>query len=249
MDARAEREKNTYNTGQIRRVYDDILQHSSYFWRKEEKKILDTFFKNKLDMRVLELGSSSWNYWLEANQIILSDLHCINISEIELEKGKQARAKSLTKPTFQVMDAHDLNFPEHSFDIIFGHAILHHLNLPKVMDELNNKLKKNGEIIFLEPLNINPISKLVRWLTPQARTIDEIPFGFSELAILRKNFNIKIYPQQLFSVPFGVLSGILFKDADNWFNYLGYKLDQYLLRILPCSGHLFRHFIVTGHPK
>jgi SAM-dependent methyltransferase len=60
------------------------------------------------------------------------------------------------------MDAYDLQFEDGTFDFIFGDIILHHLNMVPALDEIFRALKPNGEILFFEPLDINPAGKLVR---------------------------------------------------------------------------------------
>ena len=64
-----------------------------------------------------------------------------------------------------------------SFDIAYGSGILHHLNLNKSLNELKRILKKDGKIIFIEPMATNPFINLYRKFTPNARTSDEHPLS------------------------------------------------------------------------
>jgi ubiquinone/menaquinone biosynthesis C-methylase UbiE len=85
---------------------------------------------------------------------------------------------------FQVMDAHQLEFSDASFDRVIGHGIIHHLDVRVAMAEVARVLRPGGQCFFLEPLSGNPLLKVFRALTPSARTDDELPLGSAELAAL-----------------------------------------------------------------
>ena len=59
-----------------------------------------------------------------------------------------------------VGSAHDLPLPDESVDVVFGMAILHHLDLEIASREVRRVLKKGGRGIFEEPLRN---SKLYAW--------------------------------------------------------------------------------------
>ena len=50
------------------------------------------------------------------------------------------------------MDAEHTNFPDNSFDVVTGSAILHHLNIENCYQELHRILKKDGHAVFKEPM-------------------------------------------------------------------------------------------------
>ena len=68
------------------------------------------------------------------------------------------------------MDAHHLDFPDESFDLVFGRAILHHLDFETAIKEVKRVLKRGGHAAFAEPLGDSPFAKLFRLLTPRAYT-------------------------------------------------------------------------------
>ena len=105
------------------------------------------------------------------------------------------------------------------------------------------------KILFAEPLGINPIAKLVRVMTPFARTIDEKPLMFKELSELEKKFNTSHYYEEFFSVPLGVVSGIFFNNPNNWLTRLAFNLDLSLDRMFPFLRYLFRHVLIVGTRK
>jgi ubiquinone/menaquinone biosynthesis C-methylase UbiE len=95
------------------------------------------------------------------------------------------------------MDAHDLQFEDETFDFVYGDAILHHLNMTPALDEIFRVLKPNGKILFVEPLDINPVGKLVRSLTKKARTADEQPLRLCDIAEIKKRFETHFNPSTL----------------------------------------------------
>lgn len=89
----------------------------------------------------------------------------------------------------RVMDAHQLELEDESFDIVFGNGILHHLpHLECAIGEIKRVLKTSGCAVFLEPLGLNPFVNLFRKLTPHCRTSDEKPFTKQELNLIRNLF-------------------------------------------------------------
>ena len=74
------------------------------------------------------------------------------------------------------------------FDIIYGVGILHHLNLNKTVKEIERLLKKNGSLIFIEPLGTNPFINLYRKLTPNSRSKDEHPLTFNDIRYFKGLF-------------------------------------------------------------
>ena len=122
-------------------------------------------------------------------------------------------------------------------DVVFGAAILHHLELERSLAEIYRVLRPGGRAVFAEPLDSNPVGRLVRALTPAARTKDERPFRFADLELVRRAFpGVKFYYEQLFSVPFGVISGFLFASPENPLTRLAFRLDEAALSAFPALG-------------
>lgn len=204
------------------------------------------------DKILLEVGSQSWSFWIDFINYSPKKLICINISESELAKGMEIRNRRLGLEhnliEFRLMDAHFLKFPDATFDIVFGGAILHHLNIETAMKEIFRVLKPGGAIIFCEPLIHNPVGKIVRLLTPHARTSDERPLGVKELKLIDQFIPTKNYFTQLFDVPFGIISSYFFKDQDNLLTRLSYNLDSFLTK-LPYLKYLYRYVLIFGIKK
>ena len=247
LSERAAQEKAQFDKGLRRSGYDDVLSHTDHFYRQLRMQINAEELAYGHGKTVLEIGSTAWAS-LADYDIFPNELHCINISEVELEKGKKLAPRNRNHPNFHLMDAHNLQFSDAYFDVVFGGSVLHHLEFTRALDEIRRVLKPCGKILFYEPLGINPISKAVRVLTPQARTSDERPLGFVELRQLRERFLCKFYYQQLFSVPFGVFSRMLFSDPSNVMMKTIFHLDRSLDKLAPPLRPLFRNVTVVGTP-
>jgi len=149
-----------------------LRRHSFHYSYQREAKIFDEIMPVFKDKNVLEIGSHSWISWIKG-RVEPKKLTCINISQVELNKGID-NAKGLSFETeFVLMDANNLSFPDNSFDIVYGGAILHHLDIEQSVGHIHRVLKPGGKILFLEPLNMNPLYKLYRYFNKNERTPDE----------------------------------------------------------------------------
>lgn len=99
---------------------------------------------------VLEYGCGMNTY---INTLAANTRHrfAFDISDFAIEHNN----KVFPETEYIVADAHQLSYPDHFFDVVFGTSILHHLNLEVALPEIARVLKPGGEIIFLEPLGHN----------------------------------------------------------------------------------------------
>src|SRR6185437_214967 len=109
---------------------------------------------------------------------------------------------------FQVMDAHSLAFDNDFFDFVMGNAILHHLDLKIAIREIKRVLKRHGRAIFEEPLGHNPLLRLYRWMTPNARTADEKPLHNDDLNWISSIFATKVQFYGLLSLPTALFTSV-----------------------------------------
>ena len=249
FSARVHREQESFDEGLQRDNYMRVFNHTCHLFLRRRDQIIRDELQYAQGKDALELGSISWKVWVEDNGIEPKNLDCINISQEEINKGESNARFSKVKPNFHLMDAHSLEFEDESFDFVYGCAILHHLDYVRALDEVCRVLKPGGRILFVEPLGINPVGKLVRLMTPFARTVDEKPLMFKELTELEKRFNTRHYYEELFSVPLGMVSGLLFNNPNNWLTRLAFNLDLFLHRLFPPLRYLFRHVLVVGTRK
>lgn len=67
---------------------------------------------------------------------------------------------------FFVTGAEDLPFPDASFDVAFGKAILHHLDPAACAGTLARIVKPGGRAAFSEPMGMNPVLNFARDRVP-----------------------------------------------------------------------------------
>jgi SAM-dependent methyltransferase len=113
----------------------------------------------------------------------------IDISPVAVEQAREsARRAAVDQVAFQVMNAEQLEFDDRSFDMVFGIAILHHLDLQKAYAEIARVLRPDGVAIFLEPLGHNVFINAVRKATPGSHTEDEHPLLAGDFRLCRRYF-------------------------------------------------------------
>ena len=246
MRERAFREKTAYNESLQRGFYEKIFRHCDFYARLRREELLKHLMRPGNGGDILELGSQSWPEFILEAEVRPRSLHCINISESELNAGIEEAKDMGLCAEMHIMDAHELKFPDNSFDLVYGAGILHHLDFEVALQQINRVLRPGGHMVFIEPLDNNPIGILVRAATPKARTTDEVPLRFPHLELLSKYFDCEYRYEQFLAVPCGVLSGLFADSPENWLNRTGFNVDQWLLRKFPKLGPYFRHVLVAG---
>src|SRR5215472_6704056 len=138
-----------------RRAFDSALTYlNDGIGRLRRNEVIEAAMRGAAGMRVLEIGSQSWEWCLFRYDYRPEQLTCVNISQTELDIGRTQAAKLGVSCDFRMMDAHDLEFPDGSLDLVFGVAILHHLEFGCVMREIHRVLRQGGKIMFVEPLRL-----------------------------------------------------------------------------------------------
>jgi SAM-dependent methyltransferase len=142
-----------------------------------------------LDADVLEYGCGAEPHAFTAARQARS-VDAIDISPVAVEQARaRAAAEGLERWEFAAMDAEELEFPDASFDLVYGSAIVHHLDLRRAMPEVARVLRPEGRAIFIEPLGHNPLINLYRRRTPTLRTPDEHPLRRDDLDLISSFFH------------------------------------------------------------
>jgi ubiquinone/menaquinone biosynthesis C-methylase UbiE len=186
--------------------------------------------------KVLEFGCGDSSYAVKLSQWGGS-VTAIDISDEAIEETRRRvrDAGFLNRTSLIRMNAEELDFPEASFDLVVGRAILHHLDLEKSYAAISRVLRPGGAAIFLEPLAHNPLINLYRRLTPHLRTEDEHPLTMRDLKAARRHFGTVRF-QYFTLLAMGALPAAkapkLFQSMLTGLD----KADKALFRAIPATG-------------
>jgi SAM-dependent methyltransferase len=130
--------------------------------------------------RVLEYGcgAGTYSFRLAREGATVTG---IDISDVAIQQAADRAKRENLEITYERMDAEQLEFPDSTFDLVCGVAILHHLDLDRAYSCLSRVLKPRGRAVFMEPLGHNPAINLYRRLTPHLRTEDEHPLRMQDI--------------------------------------------------------------------
>lgn len=219
LEARTQREKDTWNDDQIVVAQGFKRRIAAAFDNPHGRK-LESERDNVIRQRcpgatVLDYGC--YEGYETRKYLDYGASHVCGI-DISNEAIDRARAGSCgEKAEFLVADAHHLPFEREFFDLVVGRAILHHLELRTAYLELARVLKPGGLALFVEPLRGNPLSKLVRLLTPKARTRDELPLDYRDIRLGDELIGRGSHSYSGFiSAPVGAAVSLLGGRDDNW---------------------------------
>ena len=219
IGARTQREKDAWNVGGI--IAAQSFKHrirgafeNPHGWKMEAER--DRIIRQRcVDAAVLDYGCYEGYETTKYLEYGASYVCGIDISD---EAIKRARASvSAQRARFIVADAHNLPFDSESFDLVVGRAILHHLELRTAYSEISRVLKPGGLAMFVEPLRGNPLAKIVRLVTPKARTEDERPLDYRDIRLGNDIVGAgKHHYSGFMSAPIGAMVSLCGGRHDNW---------------------------------
>lgn len=248
MSERSQREREKWNDGIERQAFENLWAHSGAYWGAEVDRLLREVLLPRDGGNFLEIGTHTWTSWVNRLGLSPQSIDCINISETELGFGVELAKRTRVKPRFTIADAHHLCFADESFDVVFGKAILHHLDYAIALSEIRRVLRPNGVMVFMEPLNFNPVMRLVRHLTPDLRTPDEAPIAAEHIELFTNRFNLKVYPVEFTSAAVSPISCRFFRSPQNWMTKLAFSMDQAFAH-MPGIQMWFRSALLVGSPR
>ena len=164
-----------------------------YSLNEDFRKLLKVKTKS---VQVLDYGCGIGNFAQEVSAFQPKKIIAVDISEEAIKKAKKRSEEVNKNIDFKVDNCENLSLDSNSFDVVYGSGILHHLDLKKSLNEINRVLKKDGTIVFVEPLATNPLINIYRKFTPNARSPDEHPFKSEDIKLINsifKNVEIKYY--------------------------------------------------------
>jgi len=196
------------------------------------KSCFDRFAERQIELAsnavVLEYGCAQGQNSIELAGVA-KRVEGIDISKEAVDAGNADIATlGITNVRLSVQNAEATDFPDGTFDFVFGSGILHHLDYDMAMAELRRVIKPGGTVLFTEPLGHNPAIELYRKHTPDARTPDEHPLLIDDFRKFDRTFgktDVRLY---------GLTSlvSVLFRGerVQSAFRSIGGAADRVLLR-------------------
>jgi len=138
---------------------------------------------------------------------------------------------------FIVGSAHDIPLAEESVDVVFGIAILHHLDLALSSPEVWRVLRPGGRAIFHEPVRNSRLIKFIRGLIPyQSPEVSpyERPLTDRELETYARDFSS--YRSKAFLLPTSSVVTVL-PPLERRFIHQSYRMDAAILKRVPALGY------------
>ena len=233
LSSRVTNEKVASNDGDVYAHTAQLHRRFSHVFQCPNAVFTDTLFDSTVaeaarDQFVLDYGC--FNGWSIPALATCAPRRILGI-DISGNAIAEARLKHGSLADFGVMDCHRLALADESLDVVVGRAILHHLDFDVAIREVRRVLKPGGHAVFIEPLRDNPAGKLVRRLTPRARTRDELPLSRAQIRRADKLFSeSRHFFSGLVSVGCGMVSSLVSKNPANAPMRLAHRLDLMLAR-------------------
>ncbi len=216
--SRSEREQVLSDRGDVyqnwhrhRRRFRHIFECPNSIWGERLfEEMLNPVVAGK---RVLEIGCGTGLFAERLSSFGASYIYAVDISRTRI-----AQAKQLEVPGLREYATVDVSLPLTGvFDVIVGHAVLHHLDYQEVLPRLaHDNLGQNGLMLFYEPLGENWIIRAYHKFSKHAHTFDEHPFETRDLTWIRKTFpGFKLTPINFVSLPLAALLSFVMKQPDN----------------------------------
>lgn len=129
----------------------------------------------------------------------------------------------------RLASCHETGLPGHSFDFVFGIAILHHLDLAASLKEIARLLRPGGFGIFQEPIRDSRLAKLARRMFPKtAPDISPFERPFETRELFGAPVKMKISDVRKFRLPHIPILG-----DRKW----AVSMDRWLIARLPVAHY------------
>lgn len=154
----------------------------------------------------------------------------IDISAELIALARQRLALAKLEADVRVASAYETGLPDGSVDVIFCIALVHHLDIERVCQEMRRVLAKDGKIILKEPIRFSQSYARLRNLLPARSNVSEYehPLTRAEFAAINESFNAD--GTRYFRLPFvPLLSPVI--GARHL-----YKMDRRCLQAFPATS-------------
>ncbi len=212
------------------------LTYEEYFAHQRTYAAVREFFGDVNGKTILDFAcGTGWTsiYFARSG----AKCHGIDISAKSIEVATKTAALNGMSAhcDFRVAAGESLPYPDGTFDLVFGNAALHHVDLEMAHEEIARVLKPGGKAAFIDDLRYHPALWLYRQLTRRRHTLFEQPLTLSDLNWFRKNFGkaeAEVFDLTNLLPRNKRLAGVLT------------KIDSGLLKALPILRNCCRHVVI-----
>jgi SAM-dependent methyltransferase len=214
----AQRERQAYDEGALWDRSHQAHMRFRHVFECPNTQRADRLFNQRLHeavpgRRVLEVGCAEG-----ARCRSVLALGAAHVLGVDVSERFLALAREHAEPGRLEFANHDIGQPlPGRFDVIFGSAILHHLDYRPVLARLyEDNLAPGGLMLFREPLGANLLIRLWWRLGTAAHSPDERPFHPADLGWLRTRFpGFRVHGVNYLSLPAGIVSSLVCASPDN----------------------------------
>ncbi len=222
------KEKEFHNTLQSKKRgrFENIFYKAIYNLNEDFFEYIEKHCKDKY---LLDYGCGIGNAARKVVNFHPKKITGIDISDVSIKKAIDNSKNLDQRIDYMVDNCENSNFKSETFDMVYGSGILHHLNMKKCLEEIHRLLKKDGELVFVEPLGTNPIINLYRKLTPSSRSRDEHPLNNEDFVFLKQKYkDIKISYYGFFTL---IFFPFYRNPKDSWFFNFFSTMDKIFFKI------------------
>lgn len=164
----------------------------------------------------------------------------IDISPDLIDVAKRRVQQAQIVADLRVQSAYETELPDHSVDVIFCIALIHHLEIPRVKQEMARILREDGYIIIQEPIRFSEFYNRLRHMLPAHTNISdyEHPLTAEEFKLLTQDFLSS--NTRFFRLPFIPLLSRLSSRVP----LSAWRLSNWLIKTVPQTS-LFASVVVT----
>lgn len=179
---------------------------------------------------VLDLGCGSGE-----NVVVLvargAQVIGMDISPDLIAIAQQRLGNANLNAAVRVGDAYNTGLDDASVDVIFCIALIHHLDIKLVRDEMRRILRESGSVILQEPIRFSEVYTRVRKMLPDRVDISEYehPLTQHELAVMIQPFETD--GTRYFRLPFVPL----FSRFLPFLNVAAWKASDWIIRHFPTT--------------
>lgn len=205
-------------------VFDSVIQSALNFLQGRPGEL------------VLDMGGGEGKETLELVSHGMTPIN-LDLSYRQLCRARERvqRCSPASPVYFVQANAEEMPFATGSFRIVYGKAILHHLDLDRAATEIKRVLQVGGRATFAEPMADHPIFWLARRLTPRLRTLYEHPMRLSELVHFSRQFRCEELQVYFLTAPLAFPLRLVPKGEKlfQWVFAFLHRLDTKLFHWLP----------------